>query len=522
MIDDAQGRRRLLLVTAAIALQVLLSALDTTIIGTAMPTVVAALGGLNMYSWAFASYMLATMVATPIAGKLCDIYGRRRLFLIGLCTFLGASWLCGLSQSMVQLIAFRAVQGIGGGTMFSASLTLIGVLFPAEKRARMQGFMSALWAIASIFGPLIGGLVVEHLSWRWVFYINIPLGFVSIAFVWRNLHEPPLRAADQAMEAGQSPHRRGVAQSPDFAGADFLVVGLTLTLITLMEVEMTAVVKSVLLIIGILALAIFARIERRAADPLLPLSLFQQRSFLAANGLTLCTGMAFFGIVTFLPLFVQGVMGRSAKFAGMVILPLSISWASGAVTSSRLLNHFGYRAVAIVGGALMVIGCGLQMRIREASPLPLIFLYSIFVGYGMGLVTNALTASVQNTVPPGQMGAATSSTIFSRVLGAVVGVSLMGSILSHRLANLLSRTVIALNGNSEASRLEMLTNPRLLLRPETRQMIPPEYLPTVKHALSAGLEGAFIVGFVAACGGLIFSTMMPNQTPLQHAKTVAA
>ena len=518
MTESAQGRRRprfasninsgsgaeLMLVTAAIALQVLLSSLDATIIGTAMPTVVAALGGLNMYSWAFASYLLATMVATPIAGKLCDAYGRRRLFLIGICIFLAASWLCGLSQNMAQLIGFRGVQGLGGGTMFSASLTLIGVLFPAEKRARMQGFMSALWAISSIFGPLVGGFVVEHLSWRWVFYLNVPLGFVSIAFIWRNLHEPPL-ARNAAM-----PH-------PDFAGAAFLVAGLTLTLITLMEVEMAGGAKFVMLACGIASLIAFAFIEQRAADPILPLALFRRRSFFAANALTLCTGMAFFGLVTFVPLFVQGVLGRSAQFAGTTILPLSISWASGALTSSRLLNRFGYRSVAVLGGALMVIGSWLQIHIHENTAIELIFLYPFFVGYGMGLATNSLTAAVQNTAPSEQMGVATASTIFSRVLGAVVGVSVMGSILSHRLADRLSQIVSASNANGSASQLAMLTNPRLLLRPETRQMIPAEHLPAVQHALAVGLEGAFVVGLVAACGGLLFSFMMPHQTPLEHA-----
>lgn len=502
MTEEAQDRRRLMLVSAAIAMQVLLSALDTTIIGTAMPTVVAALGGLNMYSWVFASYMLATMVTTPIAGKLSDAFGRRRLFLIGITIFLAASWLCGLSQSMVQLIVFRGLQGIGGGTMFSASLTLIGVIFPADKRARMQGFMSALWAIASIFGPLIGGLIVDHVSWRWAFYINVPLGFVSIAFIWRNLRES---------------RQRSVTPSADFAGALFLVSGVTLTLLTLMDVAIPPRINSVILILGILSLIIFVFIERRVVDPLLPLALFRQRSFFAANFLTLFTGMAFFGIVTFLPLFVQGVLGRSAKFAGLVILPLNVSWAGGALTSGHILNHFGYRRIAILGGLLMFAGSWLQTRIHETTPIELIFFYCLFVGSGMGLATNALTVSVQNMVPSEQMGVATSSTIFSRVLGAVIGVSIMGGILSHRMAERLAQTITPLGTGDGLPRLAMLTNPRLLLRPETRQMIPPEHLPAVQHALAAGLEGAFLVGFVAACGALLFSFMMPHETPLQHA-----
>ncbi len=503
MNESAQGRRTIILVSAAIALQVLLSALDTTIIGTAMPTIVAALGGINMYSWAFASYMLATMVATPIAGKLCDVYGRRRIFLIGICIFLASSWLCGLSQCMTQLVIFRGVQGIGGGTMFSASLTLVGILFPPEQRARIQGYMAALWAISSIFGPLIGGFIVDHFNWRWVFYLNVPLGFVSIFFIWKNLHEPP--------------SERRPAAHPDFSGAAFLVLGLALTLITLMEVEVSAKTKTALFASGVLCLVIFAFIERKATDPLLPLKLLRERHFFAPNGLTLCTGMAFFGIVTFLPLFVQGVMARSARAAGMVILPLSLGWATGAVISSRLLNRFGYRNVAVLGGALMVVGCWLQIHIHESTPLSLLSSFSVLVGLGMGLLTNSLTAAVQNLAAPEQMGVATSSTIFSRVLGAVVGVSVMGSILSHLLASNLEQIFSAV-GSDEMSKLAALTNPRLLMRPETRAMIPPEHLPAVQHALYAGLEGAFIVCFVAACGGFLFSLMMPDKTPLDHAK----
>lgn len=498
---DAEGGRRVRLVTVGIALQVLLSALDTTIVSTAMPTVVAALGGLNMYSWVFASYMLATMVTTPIAGKLADVLGRSRLVLSGMAIFLVASWLCGLAQSMWQLIVFRGLQGIGGGTMFSASLTLIGVLFPAHQRARTQGLMSALWAIASIFGPLLGGFIVDHISWRWAFYINVPLGLVSMSFVWRNL----------AREV--EPHQRLAAATLDLAGAVFLTVGLVLTLLTFMDVAIAAKARYILLTPGLCALLIFAVIERRTADPLLPLVLFRQRSFRAANLLTLCSGVAFFGMVTFLPLFVQGVLGKSAKFAGLVILPSSVSWAAGALTSGHLLNRFGYRRIAVLGGALMFVGCGLQTRISDTTPLELIFLNCLFVGAGMGLATNALTVSVQNKVPAERLGAATASTIFSRVLGAVIGVSIMGSVLSHRLAHRLAQTVGALGADGS---IRDLANLRLLLRPETRQMIPPEHLAAVQQALAAGVEGAFFVSFAAACGAVLFSFMMPHETPMHH------
>lgn len=464
--------RSLALVTLAIFLQVFLAAVDMTVVSTAMPTVVAALGGLRWYSWVFSAYMIASTIATPIAGKLSDQFSRKRMYLAGIAGFMAASMLCGMSQNMVWLIVCRALQGLAGGTMFAISLGLVGVLYPPHQRGKIQGFFSSLWAIASIIGPPLGGYVVEHFSWRWIFYLNLPVGVIALICISRFFHEP---------------ERSVIKQEIDYAGAAMLsalAVGVLIAVTNLDHLP--------LLIIACAFLAVAAggvylvRLERQAAAPIVPLHLLRRPEIAAANLTTLITGICAFSLIMFMPLFVQGAMLRPVTEAGLVLLPFSFGWASGSLISGHLVNRFGYRSLAITGAVLMIAGFFLQSRLDNQAALLQVSIVCLAVGLGMGLATTAITVSVQNNVRAEDLGVATASTIFSRALGAAVGVSVLGAVLSQRVAHEL-RNVFP-EANAQA-----MSEVRALLLPESRAQISPDLARQLQSGLAAGLHTVFLI-----------------------------
>ena len=490
-------QRHLLMVTIAIFLQVFLSALDTTIISTAMPTVIAALGGLNLYSWVFAAYMLTSTVATPIAGKLSDQISRKKLYLAGIAGFVISSWLCGLAQNMTMLIFFRAIQGLAAGAMIAVSMGLIAVLYPAEKRGRMQGILASVWAITSMFGPLLGGFVVEHFSWRWSFFLNLPIGVAAFFFVNRHLQEHTGKIAEANAPAGPI----------DYPGAATLVIGVVTFLLSITdEIHSAPVWRAVLFAVSLFFLFLFFVIERRAVNPILPLALLRRREIAAANLCTFFSAFGMFGMIMFAPLFVQGALLRSPTEAGMTMIPISLGWALGSLTSGHTVNRFGYRSLALTGAVIMPLGLLLQTQLHATTPLLQIAALSLIIGIGMGLTTNAITVSVQNSVEPSQVGVATSTTVFSRILGSSIGVSLMGAILSSRLETLLHGVFLGMNGNA-------LSQVRSLLRPEARVQIPVESLKLLQHALEEGLQDAFYFAVAAAIIALISAAYISPQRP---------
>jgi EmrB/QacA subfamily drug resistance transporter len=507
---ESADRRHVLMVTVAIFLQVFLSALDTTIISTAMPTVVAALGGLNLYSWVFAAYMLTSTVATPIAGKLSDQISRKKLYLAGIAGFVISSWLCGLAQNLTMLIIFRAVQGVAAGAMIAVSLGLIAVLYPPEKRGRMQGMLASIWAITSMFGPLIGGFVVEHFSWRWSFYINLPIGVTAYFFVKRHLQEN----TGQIAAIKQNP----AAVQIDYSGAITLVIGVVTFLLSITdEIHSAPVWRILLFAISLCFLFIFFQIERRAANPILPLALLRRREIAAANLCTFVSAFGMFGMIMFAPLFVQGALLRSPTAAGMTLIPISLGWALGSLTSGHTVNRFGYRGLALTGAIIMTIGLLLQTQLESTTLLFHIAGVSFIIGLGMGLTTTAITVSVQNTVDPSQVGVATSTTVFSRILGSSIGVSLMGAILSSRLETLLhgpkapdGRSLAGVFAGMNGSALSQV---RSLLRPAVRAQIPPEALKILQHALEDGLRHAFYFAAAAAFVAIFIAMRVSSQRP---------
>jgi EmrB/QacA subfamily drug resistance transporter len=407
--------RRRRAITAGLLLGMSLGALEATVVGTAMPTVIATLGGLAHYSWVFSAYLLTSTASVPIWGRLSDLYGRRRLYLAGIGVFLVGSALSGGASSMTELIVFRAIQGLGAGAVIPLSMTIVGELYSLDERARVQAVFSGVWGLASIAGPLVGGYITDALSWRWVFYLNLPFGVLASIVI--ALAYPPFARKTEARV--------------DWTGAALLFAGVTTLLIALGDAT-----QSVAGWIGATAvlLSAFIFVERRAPDPILPLDLFREGIVSRSLAVVFMTGMAMFGAIAFVPLFVQGVMGGSATEAGQALTPLFLGWVVTSVAGARLTVQAGYRPVAVAGVALLMSGFVILALMDEATTKRTLFGAVLMLGCGMGLSMLSLLLAVQHGVERSQLGLATSLNQFARSVGAAVGVAVMGAILARSLA----------------------------------------------------------------------------------------
>jgi EmrB/QacA subfamily drug resistance transporter len=418
MTDEARKRW----VFVGIMLSIFLAAIESTVVATAMPTVVASLGGIRIYSWVFSGFLLTQTVTMPLWGRFSDLYGRRSVYLVGLATFLAGSALSGAAQNMVQLILFRMVQGLGAGALMTLGYTIIGELFGLERRARMQGYISSVWGIASLMGPWAGGLLTDHVSWRWVFYINLPFGAVAMALI----------AA--ALTAASRPARRPVV---DWRGVALFAAGVSALLLGIVEAgrvgSWSAIEVVTLLVLGVLVLVAFVTVEQRAAEPIVPLRLFKSRMVLAAVVTRFLAGMAMFGALSFVPLFLQSVTGASATRAGVVLTPFVLGWVVMSVVSARLVLRVGYRTVVLTGMASLTVAFllfrGWSVTLSTGSAMVDVLL----AGIGMGMVVVPMLIAVQSVVVRSDLGAATSLTQFFMSIGGALGLSLMGAVMSQRL-----------------------------------------------------------------------------------------
>lgn len=392
-----------------------LGALEATVVGTAMPTVIATLGGLAHYGWVFSAYLLTSTASVPIWGRLSDLYGRRRLYLTGIVVFLIGSMICGAAGSMTQLIAARALQGFGAGAIIPLSMTIVGEMYSLAERAKSQALFSGVWGVASVIGPLVGGYVTDAVSWRWVFYLNLPFGLLALLIIVLAYPAPARHAAVRV----------------DWLGA-FLLFGSTSALLISIGGQTGA---------GpwwfgafILLLTAFLIVERRAANPLLPVGLFGTAVVARTSAVVFLTGTAMFGAIAFIPLFVQTVMGGSATQAGQVLTPLFLGWVAMSITGARLTVKIGYRPVAISGTVLLTLGfIGLSL-VDGASPPRTMLISNLMLGGGMGLSMLSLLLAVQHGVERSRLGIATSLNQFSRSIGAAVGVAAMGALMTRSLA----------------------------------------------------------------------------------------
>jgi EmrB/QacA subfamily drug resistance transporter len=401
------------LTVVALMLAIFMAAMEVTVVSTAMPTVVGRLGGVDLYAWVFAAYVLVSTIGIPIFGKLADLYGRKPVILGGIVVFLVGSIACGQAHTMALLIAFRAVQGLGAGAMQSMSLTIVGDIFTLHERSRMQGVMGAVWGVAGLVGPLAGGLIVKLLGWPWVFYINVPFGLASMVLLAIHLHE-----------------RVEVQRRPlDWLGA--LLLGVAVTALLVGARGSAALVA---LPIGVGCAALFLWVEKRAPEPLLPLDLFRIRVLSVASAGGALIGGSLLSALTFVPLFVQGVAGGSPTEAGAAIAPMAIGWPLASALAGRLLPKVGFRPLVRAGLALNAIAAiGLAVMLdADASPGLPRFLMALF-GIGLGFANTALLIAVQSSVGWQRRGVTTASTMLFRMLGGALAVGGLGELLAKSL-----------------------------------------------------------------------------------------
>jgi EmrB/QacA subfamily drug resistance transporter len=398
----------------AILLSMFLAAMEMTVVSTAMPTIVGELGGLHLYAWAFAAYMLTSTVTVPIYGKIADLRGRKPVMLGGIALFLVGSFACGHADSMGQLIAFRALQGLGAGAVQPIGLTIVGDLFDVEQRARMQGIFGAVWGLAGLAGPLLGGALVHGLGWRWVFYVNLPFGVAAAAVLGWAYHE----------RVERHPHRL------DLGGAALL----TATVISALVAARSARVGVIAVPVALACLAAFLFVERRVREPLLPLDLFAQRVMAVASACGALVGAAMISMVTFVPLWVQSVLGATPTQAGGSIALMAVGWPLASAVSGRLLPRIGYQRLVRTGlGLVAVAALGLALLLRPGVPLVLVQVLTFAYGLGLGTANTPLVLAVQTSVPWNRRGVATSSTMFFRTIGGTLAVGILGGVLTAAL-----------------------------------------------------------------------------------------
>jgi EmrB/QacA subfamily drug resistance transporter len=474
------------LLVVALMFSIAMAAMDATVVSTALPTIVGQLGGLSLFSWVFSVYLLTSTVTVPLYGKLADLYGRKPVLLFGASLFLVGSALCGAAGSMEELILFRAVQGIGAGAVQPITMTIIGDIFTIEQRAKIQGLFSSVWGVTSLAGPALGGLITQGLSWRWVFFINIPIGLIAIALIWVFFRE---NMAD-----------RKQAHSLDYYGTILLsgaVVALLLGLLHGVErYGWTGTETLVFWGTAAVLFGVFLWQERRALEPVLPLWLFKNKVIVVGCLGTFVGGGLMFGVSSYVPLFAQGVFGGDALDAGLIVLPMSFSWPVASVIGGRVILRFGYHTAMMIGGVFLILGAATLLPLDRDSSLAIPLTAALLVGFGMGFMTSALVISVQNAVEWRYRGVATASIQFMRTIGGSISVAIMGAILNSQLSGRFAEVQGVPAGANEAT----------LLNVEERSALAPEVLDAMQRALAASLHDIFL--FVLGIAVIAFAVVL--------------
>jgi EmrB/QacA subfamily drug resistance transporter len=475
------SRPQIAAVTAALMLSLFLASMEATVVGTAMPTIVSQLSGLELYSWVFSAYSLTSTTTVPIYGKLSDLYGRRPVFLIALAIFIIGSIVAGASNSMVMLILARALQGLGAGGILPLVFIMIGDMFSLDQRARLQGLFSGVWGVSSVIGPLLGGFLVDRVSWHWVFYINVVPALIAAGlfiFGWRE-------------------HARTSAEPVqlDIVGAVLLTTGVAMLLLGLFQFGTPT---GWLLLGGAVVLfAILFAVERRAADPMLPIGLFGERLFLIACLHGVLVGTAIFGTASFVPLFAQTVLGTSATIAGAMLTPQLMGWVASSIVATRLLLRTSYRTLIVIGMVIALVGTLLVLSSSMLRSPVLLLVGMGCTGIGMGMCIPSFQLAVQSSVQRRMLGTATSTLTFSRNIGGTLGVSIMGAILSVGLSSALIG-LGAGEGVSVNSLLDQANAGGMLSNP------------AVVSALAQALQGVFLFSCASTVLALLAGLLTPR------------
>jgi EmrB/QacA subfamily drug resistance transporter len=493
-----ESRARRGLVLGGVMAAMFLAAMESTVVATAMPTVIASLGGIRIYSWTFSAFLLTSTVSMPIWGRLADDLGRRAAYLGGLFIFLLGSALAGFSQSMEQLIAFRALQGLGAGSLITIGMTIVGDLYGMERRAKMQGYFSSVWGVASLVGPLVGGLLTDRVSWRWVFYINLPFGLLAAAAITAGLRD----------EAPARP--RGTF---DVLGMALFVAAISAFLVGLVnagagESWIHSSGAGLLGLSGVL-LVVFVLVERRASEPVIPLGLFGNPIVRSAAVTGLLAGMAMFGAIAYVPLYLQAVIGATATEAGWVLMPFVLGWVLFSILAARLSLRIGYRRVVLTGMGALVLAFVLLSSWNETLTAGVAARDMSLAGVGMGMIFVPMLIAVQSAVPRTMLGSATSLTSFFRTIGGAVGVAVMGAAMTHRLERALAGMVATAPDGLREPLQRLADHPDLVVNPITRATLGSDLLGQMRPALAHAVGGVFVVGLVIAGVALLSALLVP-------------
>ena len=493
-------RRAQFATLGAVMLGMLLSALDQTIVGTAMPKIVGELNGLEHYSWVITGYLVASTAGVPIFGKLSDIFGRKWLFLAGIATFLAGSMLAGLSQSMTELIVFRAIQGVGAGMMMPISQAIIGDIFTPAERAKYQGLLMAVFGVATIIGPTLGGFITDNLSWRWVFYVNVPFAILAMVVVFA------------VLPSHTALHKRATI---DWLGSGALIAGVVPLLLALSWGGSTypwnsPQVLGLLVVAAVFGLA-FLFIESRAEAPTIPLDLFRNRIFTASAIITFLTSMGMFGAILYIPLFVQAALGDTATSSGFVLTPMMLGLIVVSIASGLFLSRTGrYKVLAIVGTGITTVGMFLLGQMTAATDNATLVRNMVVLGVGLGTSMALFTIVVQNAFPVERLGVVTASLAFFRSIGGVVGVAVLGSIMTNRMTSGLQAGVSTLPPAIAAKLGGIAANPQALMDPASQQamtaqlatlgsqapQVAAQVTTILRGAVAAAITEVFLIGSV--------------------------
>ncbi|MEQ7050469.1 MDR family MFS transporter [Paenibacillaceae sp. P-4] len=478
------------MVVAGLLLGILMAAMDNTIVATAMPTIVGEMGGFNLYVWVTSAYMVATMAGMPIFGKLSDMYGRKRFYVFGLLVFLVGSALCGTADSMIQLAIYRAIQGIGGGAVMPIAFTIIFDVFPPEKRGKMTGLFGAVFGVSSVAGPLLGAYITQYIGWEWVFYINLPLGLISLWFIMQFYKEKTTTKK----------------QRIDWGGAITLVVAIVSFMFALelggKEYAWDSTVIISLFAIFLVFLIAFLIIETRVQEPIISFNLFKRRLFAASQGVGFFYGVSFVIATVYIPLFVQWVYGGSATDSGLVLTPMMIGSVVTSSIAGIMVAKRSYRSLMIVSGIFFIGGMFALSTISTDTPRTLLTLYMVLTGLGVGFSFSLLSMSSMHGMEFHQRGAANSTASFSRSLGMTIGITLFGTIQSHMFQGRLQEVMPA-------------GGPAMELKPETLmsgQMgdLPPEVARGLTTALADSIASTFQWALIPVACALVCIALMGN------------
>jgi EmrB/QacA subfamily drug resistance transporter len=511
-------------ILVAIMLGLFLGALDQTIVSVALPTIVTDLGGQALLTWTITIYLLTSTITVPFYGKLSDLYGRKPLLMIGIGLFLVGSALSGVSQDMTQLIIFRGLQGLGAGALFPISLAVIGDLFTPAERGKYQGLFGAVFGLSSVIGPLLGGFLTEHVAWNWIFYVNLPIGIVALAVIWRLL--PVVKRPD-------------ASHNLDFIGAGvftFAVGALLIGLTNKQTADWSTFQVGGLILIALALGALFVFVESRAKEPIVPLGLWKDRTYASSIIATFLVSFGFFGAAVFLPQWFQFVQGATPTNSGLYSLALLLGLIISSIGSGFIVSRTGrYKAVILVGLAVMGVGLWLMSHLEATTPLPVLWAWMFVAGFGIGPTLSVFTIVIQNAVPIRSLGVATSNLTFFRQIGGSIGLALLGTVFGNRLAaeiqpqmlaagvpaQLVSQFGAATGGSSASSFFEVGKDQGASLLEKVPQQFRPIVEPLVPNilnglhqAFSVAVDEVFLIGVAMTIGALVVSFAM-KELPLR-------